>query len=117
MTYKIEFAGFCLQGLVRKNNEDNICCGTHYIPSADGCFAEKAERISQGMNRVILDHAEKNRIRTMGSTVTSLYFDRNGISGFNIGDSRCYRLSGGAFTQLSVDHVLSGNTAYAGYLT
>lgn len=32
MLYKIEYAGFCIQGLIRKNNEDNLWCNDHCLP-------------------------------------------------------------------------------------
>ncbi len=32
MNYKIEYAGVCFQGLVRKNNEDNFWCDGQYLP-------------------------------------------------------------------------------------
>ncbi len=32
MSFTVEYAGFCIQGLVRNKNEDNICCGDKYLP-------------------------------------------------------------------------------------
>lgn len=187
MAYMIQYSGFCIQGLVRKNNEDNIFCEDRYLPivhtddvagfsgifsrgepkqfavfdgmGGEACgeiasyyaartFASEADYVreryyrectddgtavtedlrtrsfeyrakitSKAMNRVILDYAFKNRIRSMGSTVASLFFSQDAIQGFNIGDSRCYRLSENSLAQLSMDHVIAKNSIYAGYLT
>lgn len=167
MAFTIEYTGLCLQGLVRKNNEDNLSCEGRFLPiihtdvsaglsgtfsskteksfavfdglggeecgeiashlaartfgseaeTVNGAFPEKVKMLSEKMNRAILDHKRKNRIRSLGSTVASLFFEPDGIAGFNIGDSRCYRFSEGTLNRLSVDHIVPQPSAYAGYLT
>lgn len=150
MAYRIEYTGFCIQGLVRKNNEDNLWCRDHclpvihtdeernlsgrFSPGQGGSFAvfdgmggeecgEAAAYIAartfgknsgsgdrtelcREMNRKVLDYADSHRIRSMGSTVTGLRFGKDRISGFNLGDSRCYLFSDGQLTLLSEDHTI-----------
>jgi len=169
MAYTIEYSGLCIQGLVRKKNEDNLCCGGKYLPiihtddtagfsgtfttgtgmqfavfdglGGESCgeiashlaarsfasyegitktekgFAEKAGLISQEMNRQICSYAKKNRVRNMGTTVAALSFEKELVQGFNLGDSRCYRLSDGKLRKISTDHVISDSSAYDGCLT
>jgi serine/threonine protein phosphatase PrpC len=157
MRYEINYAGFCIQGLVRKNNEDNIWCRDHclemihideeknlngsissdsgaafavfdgmggeecgemasYIAAKEfGTFSKQKDcdspncekELCRQMNKKILDYADNNRIRNMGSTVVGIRFGKSGISGFNLGDSRCYLYSGGELKLLSTDHVVS----------
>lgn len=174
MSYRINYSGFCIQGLVRQNNEDNLWCRDHCLPIVhtdvdrrldgyvlpgqnadfavfDGMggeekgeiasylaakiygelagerHSEDAEQNGSGawnygripgdcstptaeektcrqMNQTILEYARKNRVHSMGTTVVSLQFEENGIRGFNLGDSRCYRLTGNRLEMLSVDH-------------
>ncbi len=151
MTYSVEYAGLCIQGLVRRNNEDNIWCADRCLPILhtdeeqklsgsfltgkevrfavfDGLGGEKRgeyasflaarafgreekdtpESLTGSMNHDILEYARKNRIYRIGTTAVGLSFTENGLCGFNIGDSRCYRYSGGKLTQLSVDHTDGG---------
>ena len=167
MLYEIKYTGACLQGLIRRKNEDNICCDKEYLPIIhtdntsgfegsfttgtvkrfavfDGLggeksgevashlaartfsryeiwpdigFAEETAQISDLMNQEVKLYARKNHIRNMGSTVTALYFEKEEIRGFNLGDSRCYRWSSGTLQQLSTDHVISDAFRNKSYLT
>lgn len=62
------------------------------------------------MNESVCSYAQKNKIRSMGTTVAMLGFDRTGITGCNLGDSRIYEVSSGNLRQLSTDHVLKSIT-------
>lgn len=153
MSVIIKYAGLCLQGLVRINNEDNLWYPGGSLPMLHGdlpCFsgsivsgpaaafaifdgmggedmgeaasylaadefgrwACRASGLVQGeegavcraMNRAVLSYAEKKR--TLGTTVVSLCFGKKEIFGFNLGDSRCYRLSEGELYALSTDHAM-----------
>ena len=61
-------------------------------------------KVCLAMNRTVCEYAEQHQIRGMGTTVAALHFGEGGITGFNVGDSRCYRASGGQMERLSVDH-------------
>ena len=134
METMIRYAGLCLQGLVRVNNEDNLWYPNGCLPmihgdlpafhgsvapgpgaafaSEFGRWAERSCGLVQGeetavcsaMNREILSSASKKRM--MGTTVVSLCFGKTGIYGFNLGDSRCYRFSEGKLYALSTDHAV-----------
>lgn len=64
----------------------------------------------KSMNASVCDYAEKNKIRSMGTTVAMLGFDRTGIVSCNLGDSRIYMASSGEMKLLSTDHVLKNIT-------
>ncbi len=172
MSYRINYTGFCIQGLVRQNNEDNLWCRDHCLPMVhtdvdrkldgyvlpgknadfavfDGMGGEEKgeaasylaaqkygvlagkqiseeadcstptaeEKLCRQMNRTILEYARINQVQSMGTTVVSLRFAKNGIRGFNLGDSRCYRLTGNHLEMLSVDHAEWFENAGKGALT
>lgn len=45
----------------------------------------------------------------MGTTLVAASFDNSGIKIGHIGDSRCYRFSGGELSQLTTDHTLAND--------
>ncbi len=49
---------------------------------------------------------EKNELRGMGTTLTVLLSHDDAIALIHVGDSRCYRLRGNTFEQLSIDHTV-----------
>jgi protein phosphatase len=81
-------------------------------------FAEAVLTALEHANRHIIERDEANR---MGTTATGLAAleaaggDR--LMVFNIGDSRVYRLSGGHFEQLTVDHSEVQELVLAGVIT
>lgn len=62
------------------------------------------ERIANSMNRAVCDFAQSQQTPAMGSTVAAVCFGRTQIIGFNVGDSRCYRMRDGCLDRLSEDH-------------
>ena len=69
-------------------------------------------------NSVIFTHAKSDpACRGMGTTLTAAIFDGSTLYAANVGDSRAYLLSGGAFTQLTVDHSLVEELVLSGHLT
>jgi serine/threonine protein phosphatase PrpC len=58
--------------------------------------------------RILAAAAENEKYTGMGTTVVSAYFSANNQRVYvaHVGDSRCYRLRGGALTQLTTDHTL-----------
>ena len=63
-----------------------------------------AAQAAAAMNRAVCRKADQEKIRRMGTTVCALQFGPDGVNGFNVGDSRCYRLSGRRMERLSKDH-------------
>jgi len=49
---------------------------------------------------------EANELRGMGTTLTALLLHGNTVALLHVGDSRCYRLRGNTFEQLSNDHTV-----------
>lgn len=76
----------------------------------DPVFVSDPAEITARMNSAICAYAEKMQVRVMGSTVAALCFCGRSVNGFNVGDSRCYRLSEGRLERLSTDHAV-----YAGH--
>lgn len=56
------------------------------------------------MNRAVYQYAQGHKLYGTGTTAAALYFGSDRISGFNVGDSRCYLLSEGRMQRLSQDH-------------
>ena len=148
MTYRIEYAGFCIKGPRRQKNEDNLLWEGVYLPAVhedfflegrelpagekrwlavfDGLGGEAngehasflsaqamagvsettgdPERITRDMNRAVCDYARSHKCGAMGSTVAAVCFGGAHITGFNVGDSRCYRMRDGCLERLSEDH-------------
>ena len=165
----IHYAGLCLQGKGRLQNEDNLWCNgvlrlpgqadlpifTGSVrpgPDAGFCVADGVSGLRNGetaswlaagsfgqvsafdrdpspraaaflcrdINRQVLSYHRSQKGHSMGTTIASLYFASRGIFGFNVGDSRCYRSSGGILFQMSRDHRLivpgSGRPCLTQYL-
>jgi serine/threonine protein phosphatase PrpC len=55
------------------------------------------------INRLICNEIEKKEVR-MGTTIVSVYINKETVSFFNIGDSRAYIFENGELTQISKDH-------------
>ena len=68
------------------------------------------------MNQRILAEATQQNLRGMGSTVVGLSFHKEGISGFNLGDSRCYCLEDDKLILLSCDHTYQAGAFGRRYL-
>ncbi len=69
-------------------------------------------------NAVIFAYAKSTpACRGMGTTVTAAIFEDNTLYTANVGDSRAYLLSGGAFEQLTVDHSLVEELVLSGHIT
>ena len=167
MRITIDYAGCCLTGLVRVNNEDNYYCAGQYLPMVhgdvpaftgtllpgraaafavfDGMGGEErgeaasflaAEEYARGgqcaagsavyleetalcrqMNRRVLTYAKEHHVSGCGSTAVTLCFDTEDIHGFNLGDSRCYRYSGGKLTAMSKDHAVTSPVTRRSRLT
>jgi serine/threonine protein phosphatase PrpC len=66
------------------------------------------ERLKQAVsyvNQSIFDHAQKNsELKGMGTTITSIMFNKNNINIANVGDSRTYLVQNNKLYQLTRDH-------------
>jgi protein phosphatase len=64
--------------------------------------------IQRANGRILTAAQEHDAYTGMGTTVVAAYFSPNNQRVYiaNVGDSRCYRLRGGKFTQLTMDHTL-----------
>lgn len=60
------------------------------------------------INRKICAEIEKIGLR-MGTTIASVFMDKNTATFFNIGDSRAYIFENGKLTQISQDHVVKNS--------
>lgn len=68
------------------------------------------------LNRVVFEQSKELMTRNMGSTMVSLHFVRDRVYACNLGDSKCFRLSGDVFEQLSDDHTDGAYLAANGIL-
>ncbi len=79
---------------------------------------EVVEEAIAAANEAIYSRAQRNqRLSGMGTTLTALSVADGRTWVFNIGDSRCYRLRGGRFEQLTLDHSLVEEQVRAGRMT
>ena len=69
------------------------------------------------MNRDVVDFAEKEKIRSTGSTAAILCFSSRKAFWANLGDSRIFRITPDTICQLSTDHTASGSFLKKGPLT
>ena len=72
-------------------------------PKAD---REALGKLCAEMNRRICEFAERNALRTCGTTAAMTVLSGDGMVGCNLGDSRIYLCRNGELIQLSRDHVL-----------
>jgi serine/threonine protein phosphatase PrpC len=138
-----EHAGLSDVGLERKGNEDSYVLSEPLFAVADGMGGAKAGEIASGMvadtlecafdagnlpgqlassiedaNGRIHALAQADRSREgMGTTVTAVWVSDTTLTVAHVGDSRLYRLRGGALEQLTDDHSLVGGLVRLGQLT
>ena len=66
---------------------------------------KKITDIIHTANKCVIDKSRSDRkYRGMSSTLVGAFFDKSGVIGFNVGDSRLYRYRKPYIAQLSVDH-------------
>ncbi len=80
----------------------------HFLESGDDInpvdITPSLARMCDRMNEEVFRSGENLGVYQMGSTAASLFFYAGQMWVCNLGDSRCYRVSGGQMQQLSVDH-------------
>jgi protein phosphatase len=75
-----------------------------------GAAASELARAIQMANASISEHAQKHyELKDMGTTVCAAVFSpsKQRLVIGHVGDSRCYRLRDGVFTQLTADHTMA----------
>ncbi|MDK8450539.1 PP2C family protein-serine/threonine phosphatase [Corynebacterium mastitidis] len=120
------------RGLVRGNNEDSAYAGPYLLALADGMGGHAAGEVASQIMITHLEHLDKDtgdndmlallaagadeanraiadevgahpETQGMGTTLTALAFNGREFGLCHVGDSRGYRLRGGALEQLTVD--------------
>lgn len=142
---RLSWAAVTDPGLVRQRNEDSVLAEAGIYAVADGMGGHSAGDVASEITVDILREASaaesadlgsaipqaikraNSKIRfvagdrVMGSTVTGLALSRfSGQAGWlvwNVGDSRCYRISSGEIEQITTDHTLVAEMLAAGDLS
>ena len=87
-------------------------------PLAGKTFLNDVEYTILAQNKAMLDRvAGDPAISSMGTTVVALLAFRDHVACLWVGDSRCYRLRGDTFEQVSNDHSLVQELVDAGHIT
>ncbi len=86
-------AADCMQSITRKLKD-------YFIPER-----KFLSRMCMKLNDAVVTKQQELCTERMGSTMVALYFSHGYVYVCNLGDSRAYRLRGGEFLQLSVDHI------------
>ena len=73
--------------------------------------------IVDSLNESVLECARNSKVTMMGTTVAALCFADKKITGFNVGDSRCYHFSDGRMERMSSDHAKYAGTPQHRLLT
>ncbi len=86
--------------------------GTFGTPGQAAALPRRAAKLRGSIllanQRVLTAANENDQYNGMGTTVVCAYFSQNNQRVYiaHVGDSRCYRLRGGKFVQLTTDHTL-----------
>ncbi|MCE0761855.1 protein phosphatase 2C domain-containing protein [Pseudonocardia kujensis] len=132
MTLVLRYSARSDRGLVRQNNQDAVYAGPRLLALADGMGGHAAGEVASSLvisalapldedqpgddllaelreatfegNAAITRHvAESPDLEGMGTTLTAILFAGNRLGLVHVGDSRCYQLRDGAFTQITKD--------------
>jgi serine/threonine protein phosphatase PrpC len=140
-----EHAGSTDVGRQRSSNEDSLVCSPPLFAVADGMGGAKAGEVASGLAVKVLEEddaevgapvephlvelvREANRRiyelstddesrRGMGTTLTAARLHDGDVSLAHVGDSRAYRMRGGALEQLTNDHSLVAELERSGQIT
>ncbi|GGN42109.1 protein phosphatase [Actinoplanes campanulatus] len=132
MTLAVRAVAATDQGLIRSNNEDAVFVGNRLFVVADGMGGLPAGELASDIlvqtlsavdstpdtgeplqdlisalqtanERIEAAVADDDARDGMGTTVTALLLSGDRLAALNVGDSRCYLLRDGEFTQLTRD--------------
>ena len=88
------------------------------LPEGPEPVAERLATLITAANAEVHSASESStEFAGMGTTCTAAYLGEQEIVIAHVGDSRCYRLRGGVFEQLTDDHSLVGELVRRGQLT
>ncbi len=87
------------------------------LDSAPGDMMQALRRALQGAHRSILEEIDRRGGGTMGATVVAFMVANGHFVCFWAGDSRLYRLRGGALELLTTDHSVVAEMVLAGEMT
>ncbi len=131
-------------GMVRRSNQDSLICAGNLFGVADGMGGHLGGEIASGLARdtlvarlkgaepseealragidaansaVFVRSEEDPDVHGMGTTMTVLWFGAESVILGHVGDSRCYRLTGGRLEQVTRDHSMVMEMVRAGVLT
>ncbi len=105
-------AGEVASQLARDTFLESFAASSSLAPAAR--LADTVRTVNQAVYR----QAQRSRaLRGMGTTLVGLACDPASITLVHVGDSRCYRLSGGGLQLLTQDHSLIEEQIQAGLLT
>ncbi|AEA22395.1 protein serine/threonine phosphatase [Pseudonocardia dioxanivorans CB1190] len=132
MTLVLRYSARSDRGLVRQNNQDAVYAGPRLLALADGMGGHAAGEVASSLvisalapldeddpgddllghlrdatfqgNAAITRHvAEAPDLEGMGTTLTAILFAGSRLGLVHVGDSRCYQLRNGEFTQITKD--------------
>jgi serine/threonine protein phosphatase PrpC len=132
MTLTLRYAARSHRGLIREGNQDSVYAGPRLLAVADGMGGMAAGDIASRLAitamapldedapgdslvdalRAAVDLANQNlrdavdanpALEGMGTTLTSMLFSGTKFAMVHVGDSRCYLLRDGEFTQVTKD--------------
>ncbi|OLM34491.1 Serine/threonine phosphatase PPP [Pseudonocardia sp. Ae717_Ps2] len=132
MTLVLRYSARSDRGLVRQNNQDAVYAGPRLLALADGMGGHAAGEVASSLvisalapldddvpgddllaelrdathdgNEAISRHvAEAPDLDGMGTTLTAILFAGSRLGMVHVGDSRCYLLRDGEFTQITKD--------------
>ena len=87
---------------------------SHVVAGGKPELLEVIAKLNQNVLSAARDHAE---YRGMGATLCGFVCGQQGVLGFNVGDSRLYRFSGGRLYRLTKDHTEGRRLLDLGLLT
>ncbi len=132
MTLVLRYSARSDRGLVRQNNQDAVYAGPRLLALADGMGGHAAGEVASSLvisalapldddvpgddllaelrdatyegNDAISRHvADAPDLEGMGTTLTAILFAGSRLGMVHVGDSRCYQLRGGEFSQITKD--------------
>ncbi|SDF53771.1 PP2C family protein-serine/threonine phosphatase [Pseudonocardia oroxyli] len=132
MTLVLRYSARSDRGLVRQNNQDAVYAGPRLLALADGMGGHAAGEVASSLvisalapldedqpsddllaelrdatfagNAAITRHvAESPDLEGMGTTLTAMLFAGTRLGLVHVGDSRCYQLRDGVFSQITKD--------------
>jgi PPM family protein phosphatase len=132
MTLTLRFAARSHRGLIREGNQDSVYAGPRLLAVADGMGGMAAGDVASNLaiaamapldedvppdslvdalrgavelaNQNLRDAVDANpAMEGMGTTLTGMLFSGTTFGMVHVGDSRCYLLRGGEFSQITKD--------------